>query len=388
MSDSGLERRLRTLRAPDEAGSERRGWEVASAAYASRPPPPPRRRRRARFALVPALAAIAGVLALTPAGAAVHHWIDQTLGVKHASRELFALPAPGRILVSGPGGTWTIAADGTKRRLGRWHDAAWSPRGIYIVVASHDELAAVDPRGVPQWTIGRPDVRFPRWFGPNGYRLAYLSAGTLRVIAGDGTGDHELATHVAAVAPAWRTGHPYQIAYATGHSVVVRDADTGRAVFTHGLSAPARGLSWTADGSRLLILTGSRALVLDGAGHTLARFSPRAGGSLRDGALAPDDHHVALLDGRSITLAALPPLRPASRVLFSGAGLRQLAFSPDGHWLLVSWPAADQWIFLRAAGMPRIDASSRITEQFAATRRQSGFPELDGWCCNVTGGSG
>jgi hypothetical protein len=379
----------RSVRSSDStAATEERAWDVVQAVYAERQLAP-QRRRRARLALVPLVAVVVGVLALTPAGAAVHRWIDQTLGVRHASRELFSLPAPGRILVSGSGGTWTISADGAKRRLGRWQQASWSALGKYVVVAARDELEAIDTRGVPQWAIARPDVRFPRWYAPNGYRIAYLSGATLRVIAGDAQGDRRLAVRVAPVAPTWRSGHEYQLAYAGGGgAIVVRDADTGQVQWSRRLASGPRLLRWSADGSRLLAVTGAAAYVYGGSGRPLARVALAPNGSPRDAALSPDGKTLALLDGRGVTLTTLPPLRRSTRVLFSGDGLRQLAWSPDGQWLLVSWPAADQWIFIRATGTPRIVAASRIAEQVAAGRNGHGFPRIEGWCCTAAGGAG
>jgi hypothetical protein len=131
------------------------------------------------------------------------------------------------VLVSGPAGTWTVAADGSARRLGPWTEASWSPRGRYLTVVARNQLTAVDPRGTAQWVLARPAVSEPRWYPPSGYRVAYLSASNLRVVAGDGTGDHLLAARVANVAPAWRPGHKYQLAYVgRGGRLVVRDADT------------------------------------------------------------------------------------------------------------------------------------------------------------------
>jgi hypothetical protein len=382
-----LERRLRTLRAPDEAGSEARAWEVARSAYAARQPVATARRHRVRLALVPVIVITAGVLALTPAGATVHRWIDQTLGVKHASPELFALPAPGRILVSGAGGTWTVAADGSKRRLGQWRRASWSPHGWYVVVVSRDQLAAVDTRGVTRWAIARPEIRFPRWYAPNGYRVAYLSGETLRVIAGDGTGDGQLVPAVSSVAPAWRPGHDYQLAYVgAGGAVVVRDADTDRVQFVRRLPSRVVLLAWSADGARLLALTRRAAAVYSGSGRTLAWVGLGSHGPVLDAELSPDGHSLALLSNDRLTLTSLAPKRRSTRLLFSGDGLRQLGFSPDGQWLLVSWPAADQWIFVRVAGTPRIEAVSRIAEQFGARRTGNGFPSLEGWCCVAAGG--
>jgi WD40 repeat protein len=335
------------------------------------------------------VAALIGVLALTPAGAAVHRWIDQTLGVRHARPALFSLPASGRLLISGPGGAWTVGADGAKRRLGPWRQATWSPHAIYVAVAAGNELTTVDLRGTPQWSIARPGVRFPRWFSPNGYRLAYLSATSLRVIVGNGTGDRRLAGQVASIAPAWRPGHDYQLAYATvDGSVVVRDADTARTVWSRRPPAPARGLDWSADGTRLLVLTRRGPLVFDDNGHQLAWSAMPPDRVPLDAALSPDGRAVALLSNRDVTVTALPPQRSGARRIFSGEGLRQLTWSPDGQWLLVSWPAADQWIFIHAAGRPRIIAVSRIAEQFTPAGERPAFPHLDGWCCGSAGGPG
>jgi hypothetical protein len=382
-----LERRLSGLRAPDEAGSEARAWDVARSAYAARQPVARARRPRVRVLLVPAIVIIAGVLALTPAGASVHRWIDTTLGVKHASRELFGLPAQGRILVSGGGGTWIVAADGSKRRLGRWRLASWSPHGWYVVVASRDELSAIDTHGVTRWSVARPSVSFPRWYSPNGYRVAYLSGQSLRVIAGDGTGDGQFAPAVSRVAPAWRPDHDYELAYVGADgAVIVRDAGSGAVQFVRRLPSPVRLLSWSADGSRLLVLTRRAAAVYSGSGRTLAWVGLGSRGPALDAELSPDGQSLALLSNGELTLTSLAQKRRPARLLFSGNGLRQLAFSPDGQWLLVSWPAADQWIFVRVAGPPRIEAVSRIAEQFGAKRPDREFPSVDGWCCVAAGG--
>lgn len=370
-----VERKLRNLTAPGELDAQARAWEVAHAVYRERRVAPARR-WRARLLLSPLVAVVAAVLALTPAGAAVHRWIDRTLGVKHARPALFSLPAQGQLLVAGHGGVWTIASDGSRRRLGPGSEATWSPHALYIAIARGDQLAAVNPRGVTQWSIARLQVRFPRWFAPSGYRLAYLSAGTLRVIAGDGSGDHALARGVAALAPAWRPGHPYELAYFTRRgTLIARDADSGAIAWSHSVPGSARLLEWSADGGRLLVLTRRAAFVYDGSGAVVARLG--AAGAF-DAALSPDGSHVALLDPSGLTLSDLAGRRQR---LFAGTGLRQLAFSPDGKWLLVGWRAANQWVFLRADGHPRILAVSHIAQQF------NSFPTIEGWCCTVGGGA-
>jgi hypothetical protein len=322
---------------------------------------------------------LAGVLALSPAGAAVHRWIDRTLGVRNARPALFSLPAPGRILVAGSGGAWTIAADGSRRRLGPWSDATWSPHGLYVAVARGNQLAAVDPRGMTQWSVARPDIHFPRWYGPSGYRMAYLSGSALRVIAGDGTGDRQLAGDVAPVAPAWRPGHAYDLAYVRANvEVVVREADSGAIRWVRRVESRPRVLGWSADGRRLLVVTNTVAFVYDGSGKRIARLA-RAGGGLLGGALSPDGQRIALLSEGEVTVSDLGG--PTRRV-FAGAGLRQLAWSPDGQWLVVGWPAANQWVFLHADGRPRIIAASRIAQQFGE------FPAIEGWCCTADGAAG
>ncbi len=380
--------RLRTARAPGEAEAEQRAWEVVHSAYAEQPTPP-RSRLRIRFAPVPIVAVLVGVLALTPAGAAVHRWIEQTIGVRHARAALFSLPAPGRILVSGPGGAWTVASDGAKRRLGPWRQATWSPHAEYVAVAGANQLIAVDLRGITRWAVARPGVRFPEWYAPNGYRVAYLSGTTLRVIAGDGVGDLTLARGVAPVAPAWRPGHEYQLAYVTGRGgVAVRDADSGKLEFALPEQSTPRLLSWSADGQRLLVLTRDAAIVYTGVGRTVIRRAFGPGQGALDAALSPDGSAVALLAARDLTLIDLAAHPGPTRQVFSGKGLRQVAFSPDGRWLLVSWPAADQWIFIHATGAPRLIAVSRIAQQFTPAGSRPAFPELDGWCCTSAGGSG
>ena len=186
---SRVKKQLREFRAPDETGAESRAWEVVRSAYLEREQVAARHRPRWRLAVAPAAAVIIAALALSPAGASVGRFITRALGEQHAAPALFSLPSSGRILVSGPGGTWTAAADGSTRRLGPWSQASWSPHGLFVAVASGDRLAAVDPHGTVRWALARPAVSDPSWYSPSGYRVAYLSAGTLRVLAGDGTGD-------------------------------------------------------------------------------------------------------------------------------------------------------------------------------------------------------
>ncbi|MGH2876145.1 MAG: hypothetical protein ACRDLV_07840, partial [Solirubrobacteraceae bacterium] len=255
-----------------------------------------------------------------------------------------------------------------------------------------------------QWSLARPAVSDASWYPPTGYRVAYLSGRTLRVVAGDGTGDRLLAAGVQRVAPAWRPSHPYQLTYAARGRVVTRDADTGALIWT----ARARGvreLQWSAAGARLLVRTRTGVTVLAGRGTTIAAVrAPTV-----DAALSPDGRELALVRGgadRDVAIARLagpwaisePP--PPVRSVMSAPGADQVAWSPNGRWLLVSWPAADQWVFLAAGRQPRIVAVSKIARRFAAGAREASvtgtgdtiagrtpaFPRVDGWCCIADGG--
>ncbi len=389
---------LREFRAPDEGGTERRAWNVVHDAYLEREPAPSRTRTRLRLALVPVLAVIAAGLVLSPAGATVGRLITKALGVRHAAPMLSSLPSSGRILLSGAGGTWTAAADGSIRHIGDWRDASWSPHGLYVAVASADRLAAVDPRGDIRWAIARPGVSDPRWFSPTGYRIAYLSAGTLRVIAGDGTNDRLLAARVADVAPAWRTDYPFELAYVTpGNRIVVRDADTGLVLWTTpALGARPRVLMWSNDGQRLVAVTAHAMRTYSGSGGRPTILN-LPGPPVGNAALSRDGKQVALVRGRDqVVLVQAGSASSPVRQLLADAGLRDVSWSPNGKWLLVSWPAADQWVFVQTVGAPRVAAVGRIAQQFSgssATASAAGsaaahFPQLEGWCCTVQGSAG
>jgi hypothetical protein len=378
-----VKRALTEVRAPDEGGAEERAWTIVRSAYLDRTPS--RSRPSSRWAIALALALLVAALALSPAGATVGRLITRALGVQHAASVLSALPGRGRLLVSGPAGTWTVAGDGSTRRLGPWRQASWSPHGRYVAVTAVDRLTVVDAHGNQLWSLRRPAVTDPRWYSPSGFRIAYLSNTALRVVAGDGTGDHPVAAGVANAAPAWRPDHPYELAYVTNRGrVVVRDGDTGALIWSTAPGLHARGLTWSDDGEHLLALSSTVGRVYDGSGRLASTIALPRRVAATDGALSPTGSTVALvLGGNEVVVASAGSPRPALRRVLAGSGLREVAFSPDGRWLLVSWPAADQWVFVRAVGAPGIAAVSRISEQFSTPGLPHGFPQLDGWCCTA-----
>jgi hypothetical protein len=271
------------LEAPDEHGAEERAWQVVRAAYEQREPVSwPRR----HWQPVVAVAVIAAVVAaaLSPPGRSVVHSLRKAVGVQQAEQGLFSLPAPGRLLVTSREGAWLVHADGSKRLLGRYRDASFSPHGLFVAGTRANQLVALDPEGNVRWTLARPSPRLPIWTGTRtNTRITYLSRGQLRMVAGDGSGDHLLG-------PASLRRKP----------------------------APA------------------------------ARIRHRA--------------------GQSEVVAG-------GRVVFRGTGVfDQVVRSPDGRWLLVSWPTANQWVFVRLH--PRkIVGVARITQQFGRDAR------IAGWCC-------
>ena len=102
-------------------------------------------------------------------------------------------------------------------------------------------LSAVDPRGGVRWSLTRPQADHrARWAPGDGFRIAYLSGGALRVVDGDGTGDHRYAAARARVAPAWRPGARHVLAYADpAGRIAVAAVDARRRAWR---SAPLAGL--------------------------------------------------------------------------------------------------------------------------------------------------
>jgi len=362
---------------------EERAWEVVRRAFEEREPAPPRR-ASTRLLLVAAAAAAAVVVAvLSPPGHAVFEQVRRAIGVEPAARALFALPAPGRLLVEAPepGSTWIVAADGARRRIGPWNYAAWSPHGRFVVVANGGGLAAVDPQGRVHWTLARDSVSWPVWEGTDvDTRIAYIAASGLRVVAGDGTGDRLLDPYAAAEPPAWDPARLHTLAYETGGDVVLRAVDTGRTLWR--TRVPAYGtLAWSRDGRRLAVVAPGGIRVLDGAGR-LVRTIGSLNGQLLGAAFRPGTHQLAVhvryerVGSRRSEVKLVDVDHPGhARLLFAGPGVfGDLAWSPNGRWLLVDWPSADQWVFLHGN---RVHAVANVQRQFPGGMLQL----TNGWCC-------
>jgi hypothetical protein len=234
-----VRKQLQRLEIPDEHEARERSWAVVQAAFAEHEPQPRRRSWKPGAAIAIALAALAGLL--SPPGRAVLDDIREVVGVEQAQPALFSLPAPGRLLVTADSGAWVVEQDGSKRLLGRYGDAAWSPFGRFVVASRQNELAALTPDGEVRWSLARPDVRFPRWGGTKtDTRIAYFSGRQLRVVGGDGKDDRLLTGNAALRPPEWRPGHVLVYALPGGSARAV-DIDTGEVVRGAQLTTPDAG---------------------------------------------------------------------------------------------------------------------------------------------------
>ena len=373
---------------PDEHGAEERAWHIVRAAYEEREPVAWPRKHARSLALAAAGVAIVAA-AVTPPGQSVVNSVrdvvgrEKVVGVRNAHRELVALPASGRLLVNSARGPWVVLEQGSRRLLGSYRMASWSPHGLYVAAVRNNgyELVALDPEGHVHWVKGRKQgFAYPRW-SYEGYRIAYLAGDSLRVITGDGKSDWGLGQADMHVAPAWRPAtHDVAFVTRTG-SVRVMDADKRTVLWTEpaGLLTKHAGV----DGVRALTWSGDGALLLVRGNHSVRTFTPTGsllGSAATKGpaiaaAFAPHSHRFALVVGPTVVIVSGDTLQFASRPLFTATRrLAGIAWAPDASWLLVSWPSADQFVFVRL-GTPKLMAVSNIASQFGPGAR------VEGWCC-------
>jgi hypothetical protein len=370
-----VKQELERVAIPGEVEAYGRSWATLEAAFAERQPVP----RPSHWPRVAAIAVALAALfasAFSSPGRAVIDEIREVVGVERAERALFSVPVGGRLLVASDPGVWVVQQDGSKRLLGGYREASWSPFGRFVVAVREDELAALTPDGEVRWTIARRGPRSPRWTGTEtDTRVVYLTTTRVHVVAGDGTGDVDAGGPSDRVAPAWRPDGRFTLTYVdTLGRVSTYDLDSGLGPWKGtGPSRRFRGprkLEWSSDGKRLLLLTRDRLVVFGDRSSTPLTVRP---GRFVDAAFRPSDRQMALIRTRG----GVSEVLLGDRVLFRGIGrFTNLTWSPNGRWVLVGWPSADQWLFLRADGKG-IRAVSNIAEQF----RSRSFPRIEGWCC-------
>jgi hypothetical protein len=104
-------------------------------------------------------------------------------------------------------------------------------------------------------------------------------------------------------------------------------------------------------------------------------------GPVRAAAWAPSGDRLALIaNSGPAGLQKVVVVRTGTgdeRPIFTATRLGDVAWSPAGRTLLVSWPHADQWLLLPT------DARRRLTAISGLSRRFGGEPVLRGWCCST-----
>jgi WD40 repeat protein len=386
VTEADLRERLLAEELPREREAELRSWALVRAEFKRRERVPwPRRRMRPLLAL----AAVAALLAaaFTPPGRGLAERLRDA--ITPAPTEPLTLPAPGRLLVLTREGPWIVQKDGSKRLLGAYGDAVWSPRGLFVGATRGRTLVALEPNGRVRWTLSRPDaVGQPRW-APSGFRIAYRSGRSLRVVAGDGTGDRLLARTAGEAAPAWKPGSVHILAFADARNRIrIESTDEGRAVLAReSLAAPLQEIVWSPDGTLLLALTtGNEHALYDATGKQVGAIEQPRGQRIGAAAFARRGGTLAYVTydpDNEASSAVLRDRRGRTQTLFTGAGrLDGIAWSPDGRWLLVGWPDADQWLFVRAPDVRRVVTVSAVSAEFDPGGSGRGsFPRVVSWCC-------
>ena len=314
------------------------------------------------------------------------------------------MPGGGRLLVHSEAGAWVVQPDGSRRLLGRYDEATWSPRGLFVGAAAGHTLSAVEPDGTVHWSLSAPrTVSDPRW-SPSGFRIAFRSGKSLRVVDADGSGDSLLDPRVAPVAPVWSPFGLHQLAYVdAGGRLRLLDADSRRALDTAGALPGATTIGWAPSGSPILEASPralrTRPVAIGKLAGKVGLGAPRdvalpAGATVEAAAFSPQSSTIAAILGlpaqgdrpvRSEVVLIDPADGTPHTLLGVPGHLTGFLWSPDGSRLLVSWRELDEWLFLPARGHGVGKRFGPISAEFApGARADTEFPRTEGWCCAAT----
>ena len=401
--DREVGRAVRELHPPDEDAALERAVALASGELRSRTPLPAGRRIARTLGIAGAIVAATAALALTPAGAEVREWmadaIDDEPGTQREA--LTRLPAGGQVLAVADSGAWLVSGDGSRRRLGDYEEAAFSPSGQYLAAARENELTALTPEGDIRWSVSRPAiVRDPLW-APSGFRIAFTEGRALSLIEGDGDLPVEVSRNAAPGVHSWRPPPdgvdprfaPDELTYATEDEIVTVDATTSEVIWRRGTGDIPRSLDW-AGPDRLVATYRGYVSVLDRRGRIRHDVPIPDGVRVSGAGVAPDGERVAIVakrpgraEGRLI-LARIAGGDRRQRTVFSGSGaFGEPVWSPDGNRVLLPWPDTDQWLFVSPAEdrkvLRRVIAVGDIGRAFdPGGRGPAPAPRVEGWCCD------
>jgi WD40 repeat protein len=396
VTEAELRNRLLQDPVPGEQEAGRRAWEVVRSSYASRERVP-WIERHSRLVLVLAVLAALTVAAVTPPGRAVVDTVRERVAQEPPPEDAFdRVPGGGRLLVLSASGPWVVQEDGSKRLLGHYEDASWSPRGLFVVATQGGRLVTLDPEtGDVRWSLSHSEpVADARWSGGGlDTRIAYRAGSSLHVVAGDGAPDAVLAENVPPVAPAWQPGS-HVLAYVGGDQRIhVLDVDSRQELWRTPSVNGVRQLLF--DDGRVVAVTAREIWVF--GRHKRVLFERVARGhSILSAALVPVSGVVfADYDDAADATELISPTCSTSGAcllipdihVYRGAGrVGDLTTSPDGRWFAAASPDADQFLFFRRVPrLGKVVSVSDVTREFdpggTGTRA---FPHVAGWVQEVS----
>jgi hypothetical protein len=391
VTQAELRKRLQGETAPGEDEAADRAWEVVRRASVSRERVPWIERHSRLVIVLAALSALA-VAAVTPPGRALVDRVRDTVAEEAPPEAAFdRVPGGGRLLVVSASGAWVVHEDGSKRLLGDYADASWSPRGLFVVAVRGGQLVTLDAEnGEVRWSLSRDEtVADPRWSGGGlDTRIAYRAGSSLHVVAGDGSPDAVVAEDVPPVAPAWQ-GDSHVLAYAGGDGRVhVLDVDRGDELWR---TEPVPGVREIVfDGRRLLVMTKRQIWIFGPHKRSLFHRVPR-GHSILGLALAPfggvalaeydEAADATELVQTTCSTSGACLLIPDIRFYRAAGRLDDLTSSPGGRWFVAASPDADQFLFFRRQPrLGKVVSVSDVTREFSpGGGGAEPFPRIAGW---------